>query len=118
MQFQQFYALAQEGYNRIPLTQVVMADLDTPVSAYAKLATGPYSFLFESVQGGEKWGRYSIIGLPCKVVLKVFGEEISVESAGRELEHTKMADPLDFVEQFQHPHTYRCISCHWFQNTL
>ena len=101
MQFQQFYALAQEGYNRIPLTQVVMADLDTPVSAYAKLATGPYSFLFESVQGGEKWGRYSIIGLPCKVVLKVFGEEISVESAGRELEHTKMADPLDFVEQFQ-----------------
>ena len=101
MQFQQFNALAQEGFNRIPLTQVVMADLDTPVSAYAKLATGPYSFLFESVQGGEKWGRYSIIGLPCKVVLKVFGDEISVESAGRELEHTKMADPLDFVEQFQ-----------------
>ena len=97
MQFQQFNALAQEGFNRIPLTQVVMADLDTPVSAYAKLATGPYSFLFESVQGGEKWGRYSIIGLPCKVVLKVFGDEISVESAGRELEHTKMADPLDFV---------------------
>ena len=46
----------------------VLADLDTPLSTYLKLANGPYSYLFESVQGGEKWGRYSIIGLPCRSV--------------------------------------------------
>ncbi len=54
--------LARSGYNRIPLHTEVLADLDTPVSAYLKMAQGPYSYLLESVQGGEKWGRYSIIG--------------------------------------------------------
>ena len=51
---------ATQGYNRIPLMREVLADLDTPVSTYLKLAAGPYSYLFESVEGGEKWGRYSI----------------------------------------------------------
>ena len=58
--------LARQGYNRIPLQTEVLADLETPVSAYLKMAQGPYSYLLESVQGGEKWGRYSIIGLPAK----------------------------------------------------
>ena len=57
--------LARQGYNRIPLQTEVLADLETPVSAYLKMAQGPYSYLLESVQGGEKWGRYSIIG--CRV---------------------------------------------------
>lgn len=98
---QQFTEFARAGYNRIPLMCDVLADMDTPVSAYLKLAAGPYSYLFESVQGGEKWGRYSIIGLPCKTVLKVFGDQVTVESDGAVIESVSMPDPLQFVEQFQ-----------------
>lgn len=90
-----------QGYNRIPVTRVVMADLDTPVSAYAKLASGTYSYLFESVQGGEKWGRYSIIGLPCKTIVKVFGEKVVVFDKGVPVEEVALEDPLQFIEQFQ-----------------
>mgnify|MGYP000288922364 CR=1 FL=1 len=61
-----FNQLAELGYNRIPVVKQVMADLETPVSCYLKLAQGPYSYLFESVQGGEKRGRYSMIGLPSR----------------------------------------------------
>ena len=67
---EEFDALAAKGYNRIPMMREVLADLDTPLSTYLKLADGPYSYLFESVQGGEKWGRYSIIGLPCRTVVR------------------------------------------------
>ena len=70
---QDFAALAAQNYNRIPVSLEVLADLETPISVYRKLAEGPYSYFFESVQGGEKWGRYSIIGLPCRTMLKVFG---------------------------------------------
>ncbi len=62
----EFDALAQQGYNRIPLIQETFADLDTPLSLYLKLANQPFSYLLESVQGGERFGRYSIIGLPAK----------------------------------------------------
>lgn len=72
MEEQKFNSLVKKGYNRIPLMREVLADLDTPLSTYLKLANGPYSYLFESVQGGEKWGRYSIIGLPCQQVIKIF----------------------------------------------
>ena len=63
----QFNALAAQGYNRIPLVLETFADLDTPLSLYLKLAHQPFSYLLESVQGGERFGRYSIIGLssPC-----------------------------------------------------
>lgn len=101
MDIQQFSELASAGYNRIPVTREVLADMDTPVSAYHKLASGQYSYLFESVQGGEKWGRYSIIGLPCLTILKVFGEQITVERDGKIIEEANMADPLVFVEAFQ-----------------
>ena len=73
---EQFATLANQGHNRIPLMREVLADLDTPLSVYLKLADGPYSYLFESVQGGEKWGRYSIIGLPCRTLLRVNGLKI------------------------------------------
>jgi anthranilate synthase component 1 len=69
MDAQRFSELASQHYNRIPVSREVLADLDTPLSSYLKLADGEYSYLFESVQGGEKWGRYSIIGLPCHTVL-------------------------------------------------
>ncbi len=98
---EQFAALAKQGHNRIPYVCEVLADLDTPLSCYLKLASGPYSYLFESVQGGEKWGRYSIIGLPCRTVLKVHGNRISVERDGQLIEDAEADDPLAWVETFQ-----------------
>ena len=97
---EQFSQLAQQNYNRIPVMREVLADLDTPLSTYMKLADAPYSYLLESVQGGEKWGRYSIIGLPCRTVLKVFGNQVVVETDGQQVECHNEADPLAFVEAF------------------
>jgi anthranilate synthase component 1 len=98
---EQFDALVAEGYNRIPVVCEVLADLDTPLSVYLKLVDGPFGFLFESVHGGEKWGRYSIIGLPCRSMLRVNGNKITVESDGVVMERATVDDPLDFVEQFK-----------------
>src|SRR5690606_3661127 len=100
MNAQQFAELKAQGFNRIPVVREVLADLETPLSSYLKLARGPYSYLFESVQGGEKWGRYSMIGLPAKTVLKVFGETIRVERDGELIETASLADPLNFVTAF------------------
>ena len=72
-----FAKLAAEGYNRIPVVETVLADLDTPLSTYLKLAGGRYSYLLESAHGGEKWGRYSIIGLPARTVLKVTAKQVT-----------------------------------------
>lgn len=98
---EQFAQLAAQDYNRIPVTREVLADLDTPLSTYKKLANGPYSYLLESVEGGEKWGRYSIIGLPCRTILKVFGEQVTVTTDGEVVEECQLEDPLSFVESFQ-----------------
>ena len=101
MNFQDFAALAAQNYNRIPVSREVLADLETPLTAYRKLAEGPYSYFFESVQGGEKWGRYSIIGLPCRTVLKVFGYRADVFVDGELQESEEVDDPLAFAEAFQ-----------------
>ena len=97
----QFQQLAEQGFNRIPLVREVLADLDTPLSTYLKLADAPYTYLFESVQGGEKWGRYSIIGLPCRTVLQVWGHEIRVTQDGQVIEQLECDDPLSWIEGFQ-----------------
>ncbi len=96
-----FAQLAAQGYNRIPVMREVLADLDTPLSCYLKLARGPNSYLFESVQGGEKWGRYSMIGLPARTLLRVHGEQVRVEKDGQVVEEQQCADPLAFVEEFK-----------------
>ena len=96
-----FAALAAQGYNRIPVSTEVLADLETPITAYRKLAQGPYSYFFESVQGGEKWGRYSIIGLPCRTLLKVYGHRAEVWQDGNLAESFEVADPLAYAELFQ-----------------
>jgi len=98
---EQFAQYRAEGYNRIPVYREVLADLDTPVSTYLKLAQGPYSYLFESVHGGEKWGRYSIIGLPAKTLLTARGEQVEVREHGEILEQHQLSDPLAFVESFR-----------------
>ncbi|OOZ37622.1 anthranilate synthase component I [Solemya velesiana gill symbiont] len=98
---EQFDTLAAKGHNRIPVMCEVLADLDTPLSVYLKLADGPHSYLFESVQGGEKWGRYSIIGLPCRTLLRIKGHTITVETDGKVVETHAADDPLAFIEGFQ-----------------
>ena len=80
---EQFDTYARAGYTRIPVVREVLADLDTPLSAYRKLAAAPYSCLFESVQGGERWGRYSIIGLPAREVLRIHGNTVMISAPGQ-----------------------------------
>jgi anthranilate synthase component 1 len=94
----QFHALAAQGYNRIPVAREVLSDLDTPLSVYLKLADGPYAYLFESVEGGENWGRHSIIGLPCRRVYALHGRTLTVEDLGEVVETRELADPLAEIE--------------------
>jgi len=95
----EFRALAAQGYNRIPLVLESFADLDTPLSLYLKLAQQRYTFLLESVVGGERFGRYSFIGLPAKVRIRVKGAHIEVEDAGGVIERHE-GDPLLFLREF------------------
>src|SRR5690606_37570979 len=98
---QQFAALTEQGFNRIPVTRQVLADLDTPLTTYLKLANAPFTYLLESVQGGEKWGRYSMIGLPAREVLSVTGYTVRLHRDGQLVEEQQVADPLAYVSEFQ-----------------
>jgi anthranilate synthase component 1 len=95
--FDQYVA---DGYNHIPVYKAIAIDTDTALGLYLKLANNPYSYLFESVQGGEKWGRYSMIGLHAQTVIKVFDHEVRIEQEGELLESTEVKDPLAWVEQY------------------
>jgi anthranilate synthase component 1 len=95
----EFRALAAQGYNRIPLVLESFADLDTPLSLYLKLANQRFTYLLESVVGGERFGRYSFIGLPAKVRIKSRGRSIEVEDRGGIVERHE-GDPLAFVGEF------------------
>jgi anthranilate synthase component 1 len=101
MNQKQFETLGDLPFKRTPVMKEVLADLDTPLSTYLKLADGPYSYLFESVQGGEKWGRYSIIGLPCRRVVRINGHEITLVEDGEAKETITVEDPLAWIESFQ-----------------
>ncbi|WP_299735064.1 anthranilate synthase component I [uncultured Endozoicomonas sp.] len=96
-----FARLASEGYNRIPVVREILADLDTPLTTYLKLANGRYSYLLESVEGGEKWGRYSMIGLPCRTLMRVSGNKIQVEKDRQIIEEHTTSDPFEFIRAFQ-----------------
>jgi anthranilate synthase component 1 len=99
----EFKALAAQGYNRIPLLAQALADLDTPLGLYLKL-TDPdrraNSFLLESVVGGERFGRYSFIGLPARTLVRATGDHIEVLRDGAVVE-THRGDPLEFVRSFK-----------------
>ena len=97
----EFNALASQGYNRIPLVLETFADLDTPLSLYLKLANLPFSYLLESVQGGERFGRYSIIGLPAKTRIVAHGFTVQVLQDNKVLETHENTNALDFVKSFQ-----------------
>ncbi len=100
----EFKSLATQGYNRIPLIAEAFADLETPLTLYLKLAqsqqAGKNSFLLESVVGGERFGRYSFIGLPATTLLRSFGKRTEVVRNGEVVE-THEGNPLDFIAQFQ-----------------
>ena len=98
---EKFAHLARKNFNRIPVTREVLADLETPLSVYLKLARGPNSYLFESVQGGEKWGRYSLIGLQTSTVLKVFGHRLEIVRDCKPMVNRDTTDPLAEVEKFR-----------------
>ena len=93
----EFDALAAQGFNRIPVAREVFSDLDTPLSVYLKLADGPYTYLLESVEGGENWGRHSIIGLPCQRVYKLRGRELKIEQFGTVAERRELAEQFGML---------------------
>jgi anthranilate synthase component 1 len=101
MNKQEFDALAARGYNRVPLVLETFADLDTPLSIYLKLANRPYSYLLESVQGGERFGRYSFIGLPASTRLSVRGMRVQVIHGETVVEESSEGNPLDFIRAYR-----------------
>jgi anthranilate synthase component I len=96
----EFQALARAGYNRIPLHLETLADLDTPLSIYLKLANRPGSYLLESVIGGERFGRYSIVGLPARESIEVTGFEVTRIVGGKVVERRTLEDPLDYIDGY------------------
>ncbi len=99
----EFNALAAQGYNRIPVTLETFADLDTPLSIYLKLAkgnSGAWTYLLESVQGGERFGRYSFIGLSAPTRIAAYGRNVMVLTGNRIAERRDDCDPLAFVGEF------------------
>lgn len=103
-----FDALARQGYNRIPLMAQAFADLETPLSLYLKLAHaqsgGKNTFLLESVVGGERFGRYSFIGLPARTLVRSrgFGDQAVTEVVTDDVVvETSQLNPLDFIAQYQ-----------------
>ena len=101
MNQQEFDDLAGQGYTHIPVVLEILADLETPLSTYLKLAHARYSYLLESAaQGGEKWGRYSLIGLPARTVLRVAEGRLTVETDDVVVETMPTPDPLAAIEAF------------------
>jgi anthranilate synthase component 1 len=107
MTLDEFNHLVKQGFNRIPLVSETLADLETPLSLYIKLtqAVGAKNtFLLESVVGGERFGRYSIIGLPAKTLIRSVGTPnapINQVITNDALVETNHENPLDFIEKFQ-----------------
>ncbi|MBB1472902.1 MULTISPECIES: anthranilate synthase component I [unclassified Luteimonas] len=101
----EFQRHADAGHTRIPVMREVLSDLDTPLSVYLKLADGPNTYLFESVEGGERFGRYSIIGLPATRVYAFHGHVLSVREHGEVVETRAVADPFAEVEHLRAAHS-------------
>ena len=101
MKKSQFNSLINKGFNHIPFSREVIVDTETPLALYLKLANNPYSYFLESVQGGEKWGRYSFIGLAAETVIKVNDYEVCIEKNGKLVQKDEVKDPLIWIEEYQ-----------------
>ncbi|MDC0626307.1 anthranilate synthase component I [Methylophilaceae bacterium] len=97
---EQFLIYQSEGYNRIPLVKTCYADLETPLSIFLKVANSPYSYLLESVEGGENFGRYSIIGMPAKKLIQVRQKTVEIIESGKTIFTENNSDPLGFIDQY------------------
>lgn len=99
-QFQQYAASGHTpgAYNRVPVVREVLSDLDTPLSVYLKLADAPHTYLLESVEGGERFGRYSIIGLPARRVITFRSHTLQIRDHGEIVETREVVDPFAEVE--------------------
>ena len=101
----QFQHYAELGHTRIPVVREVLSDLDTPLSVYLKLADAPHTYLLESVDGGERFGRYSIIGLPAKRVVTFSGLHMEIRDHGALVESRDVTDPFAEVEALRAAHS-------------
>src|SRR5437870_6738222 len=90
--------LARAG-NAVPVYREILADLETPVSAFLKIHRGPYGFLLESVEGGEKWGRYSFLGTEPARVVRTHGRTLEIETPGRPPERQTVDDPFEALRR-------------------
>ena len=87
--------------NKVPVYREILADMETPLSVYQKLANAPFSYLFESVEGGDKWARYSLIGLPANKIIRITGNQLEVTDNGRIIESKEIKNPLEYIEACQ-----------------
>ena len=87
--------------NKVPVFREILADMETPLSVYQKLANAPFSYLFESVEGGDKWARYSLIGLPANKVIRITGNRLEVTDNGRIIKSKEIENPLEYIEACQ-----------------
>jgi len=101
MEKSEFTGLIEQGFNHIPFSREIVVDTDTALSLYLKIANSPYSYFLESVQGGEKWGRYSFIGLAAETVIKVYDYEVRVEKNGVLVDQHAVENPLAWIENYQ-----------------
>lgn len=97
---ERFAELKAQGYTHIPIEKTILADLDTPLSTYLKVADAPMTFLLESVTGGERWGRYSVIGLPAKSWVEVKGYNFRLIESGQVTRDNAVDDPLTALETY------------------
>ena len=95
--FEQFKRLAQQG-NLIPVYREILADIDTPVSALMKLSSKSHAFLLESVEGGEKWGRYTFLGSDPRIIFKVGGEHVVISENGTTRSYRHEGSPLRYLK--------------------
>ncbi|MGB1189575.1 MAG: anthranilate synthase component I, partial [Pseudomonadales bacterium] len=102
-----FSELLDQGFCHLPICRELVADFETPLSCYVKVAQGPYSYLLESAnQGGEKWSRFSIIGLPARRVLRIAGERLTMTEAGIVTRDERVLDPLAEISELQKQFSY------------
>ncbi len=101
LSLEQFQQYAADGYTLIPVVREVLSDLDTPLSVYLKLADGAHTYLFESVEGGERFARYSIIGLPAHRVYAFAGHTLYVTELGELVDAREVEDPFAEVERLR-----------------
>ncbi len=97
--FSTFASLTAQG-NLIPVYREIMADMDTPVSAFRKIDDGRYSFLLESIEGGEKWARYTFLGSTPSEVIRSRGNTVELLSADGSCKREDVADPLAFIRDY------------------